>query len=151
MKKNTDCAIYEIEYFKNFDSANSLCLIFNNVDAYIECNPTEDDSETKYLVFASAEKNKKALENYTELLDEVKDQIKTISGDNPIEYGKDFIKARFESNNDLPLGKILNIPVCIIVVKSVFQRGNNYYPQVLLYECLYEYESKNFLNQILLY
>ena len=32
------------------------------------------------------------------------------------------MKARFESNDDLPLGKILNIPVCIIVVNSVFQR-----------------------------
>ena len=52
---------------------------------------------------------------------------------------KKFIKARFESNDDLPLGKILNIPVCIIVAKSIFQRDNNYYPQVLLYECLYEY------------
>ena len=43
------------------------------------------------------------------------------------------MKARFKSNDDLPLGKILNIPVCIIAVKSVFQRDNNYYPQVLLY------------------
>ena len=51
------------------------------------------------------------------------------------------MKARFESNDDLPLGKILNIPVCIIVVNSVFQRDNNYYPQVLLCECLYEYEK----------
>ena len=124
-KKNTDCVSYGIEYFKNFVSANSLSLIFNNVDAYIEYNPTEDDSETKYLVFASTDKNKEALENYTERWDEVKDQIKTVRGDNPIEYGKDFIKARFESNDDLPLGKILNIPVCIIVVKSVFQRDNN--------------------------
>ena len=102
---------------------------------------TEDDSETKHLIFASTDKNKEALENYTELWGETKDQIKTISGDNLIEYGKDFIRARFESNDDLPLGKILNIPVCIIVVKSVFQRDNNYYPQVLLYECLYEYEE----------
>ena len=30
---------------------NSLYLIFNNVDAYIEYNHTEVDSETKYLVF----------------------------------------------------------------------------------------------------
>ena len=113
----------------------------NNVDAYIECNPTEDDSETKYLVFASTDKNKEALENYTELWDEVKDQIKTKSGDNAIAYGKDFMKARFESNDDLPLGKILNIPVCIIVAKSVFQGDHNYYPQVFLYECLHEYEE----------
>ena len=136
-EKNTDCVIYEIEYFKHFDSANSLYFIFNNVDSYIEYNPTEDDSKTKYLVFASTDKNREALQNYTELWDEVKDQIKTISGDNPIEYGKDFIKARFESNDDLPLGKILNIPVCVIVVESVFRRDNNYHPQVLLYECLY--------------
>ena len=140
-EKNSDCVIYEIEYFKNFDSANSLYLIFNNADAYIKYSPTEDDSEIKYLVFPFTDKNRVALENYTELWDEFKDQIKTISGDNPIEYGKDLIKARFESNDDLPLGKILNIPVCIIVVKSVFQRDNNYRPQVLLYECLYQYKE----------
>ena len=29
-EKNTDCVICEIEYFKNFDSAGSLYLIFNN-------------------------------------------------------------------------------------------------------------------------
>ena len=48
------------------------------------------------------------------------------------------MKARFELNDNLPLGKILNIPVCIIILKSVFQKDNNYYPQVLLYECLYK-------------
>ena len=57
-EKNTDCLIYEIEYFKNFNNKNSLYLVFNNVDAYIENNPTEDDSETKYLVFASTDKNR---------------------------------------------------------------------------------------------
>ena len=78
------------------------------------------------MVFASSDKNKEALKSYTELWDEVKGQIKTINGDIPIEYGKDFIKAKFESNDDLTLRKILNIPMCIIVLKSVFQRDNNY-------------------------
>ena len=100
----------------------------NNVDAYIEYNPTEDDSKTKYLVFPSTDKNKEALKNYTELWDEVKDQIETISGVKPIKYEKDFMKIKFESNDDLPLGKILSIPLCVIVVGSVFQKDNNYYP-----------------------
>ena len=130
-EKNTDCGIYEIEHFKNLHSENSLYLIFNNVDAYIEYNPTEDDRQTKYLVFLFADKNREALENYTELWDEIKDQIETINGDNPTEYGKDFMKARFESNDDLPLCKILNVPMGIIIVKSVFQEDNKYYPQVL--------------------
>ena len=66
------------------------------------------------MVFTFTGKNKEALENYTELWDKIKDQIKTINGDNPTEYGKDFMKARFKSNDDLPFSKILNIPVCII-------------------------------------
>ena len=93
------------------------------------------------MVFPFTDKNREALENYTELRDKIKDQIETIIGDNTIEYGKDYMKARFESNDDLPLSKILNIPVRIIIVKSIFQEDNNYYPQVLLYECLYKHEN----------
>ena len=64
MQKNTNCVIYEIEYFKHFDSKNSFYLIFNNIDAYIEYNPTENYSETKHLVFPFTDKNREALENY---------------------------------------------------------------------------------------
>ena len=53
--KSTDSVIYDIKCFKNFDSTNSLYLNFNNVDAYIEYNLTEDDSETKSLIFASTD------------------------------------------------------------------------------------------------
>ena len=38
------------------------------------------------------------------------------------------------------MGKILNIPLCVINVRSVFQENNKYYPQVFLRECFYEYE-----------
>ena len=48
----------------------------------------------------------------------------------------------FEPDDDLPLGNILNIPVCVIIVRSVFQESNKYYPQVFLHECFYEYEYK---------
>ena len=109
--KSTDYFIYDIEYFKNVNSKNSPHLVFNNVDAYIA-----ENNEDKYLIFAFTDKNKKALENYTELWDEVKEQIELISGNNPIKYQKDFTKIRFESDGDLPLGKILNISACVIIV-----------------------------------
>ena len=140
-EKNADCIIYEIEYFRNLDSENSIYLIFNNVDAYIEYKTTEDDSKTKYLVFPFTSKNREALENNAELWDGIKDPVDTINVDNPTEYEKDSMKARFESNDDLPLSKILNIPVCIMIVKKVFQKDNNYYSQVLLDECLYKHED----------
>ena len=53
------------------------------------------------------------------------------------------MKIKFELNDVLPLGKIISIPVCIETVVSVFQEDNNYYPQVYLHECLYEYEYKD--------
>ena len=40
------------------------------------------------------------------------------------------MKIRFKSDDDLPLGKILNIPSLILVTKSVFQENNEYYPQI---------------------
>ena len=115
---------------KIFDGANSLYLVFNNVDAYIECNSTEN----KYLIFAFTDKNREALEIYMELWDEIKDQIEVISDVRTTKYGKCFTKIKFESDDNLLLGKILNIPVCIIAVESVFKK-KNYYPQVHLHEC----------------
>ena len=38
-----------------------ILFVFNNVDAYIE-----ENNEDKYLIFALTDKNKEALENYTE-------------------------------------------------------------------------------------
>ena len=67
----TDIVVFEIEYFKNLDGVNSLYLVFNDVDAYFECT-----DENKYLVFVLTDKNRKALENYRELWDEIKDEIR---------------------------------------------------------------------------
>ena len=53
------------------------------------------------------------------------------------------MKIRFESDDNLPLGKILNIPVCVIIIRSVFQENNKYYPEVFLHECFYEYEYED--------
>ena len=108
---------------ENIDSANSLYIILNNVDGYIECNSTEESNENKYLIFVSTSKNKEVLKKYTALWKKIKNTTETISGDKPIKCGRNFIKIRFESDDDLPLDKILNIPMCIIAVGSVFKRG----------------------------
>ena len=49
------------------------------------------------------------------------------------------MKINFESDGDLPLGKVLSIPSMIILVGSVLQESNKYYPQVCLEECVYEF------------
>ena len=50
------------------------------------------------------------------------------------------MKIKFESDDELPISKILSIPVCVIIVKGVFEEDNKH-PQVLLHKCFYEYEE----------
>ena len=136
--KIIDAVIYSIRYITmksldhvNIDSANSIYLVFNNVDGYIE-----ESNGNKYLIFASTDKNKEILKKYTELWNEIDNQIKTINGGEPIEYKKYFMKIEFESDNDLRLGKISSTPNMIIFTGCVFQEDKKYYPQVDLHQII---------------
>ena len=46
------------------------------------------------------------------------------------EYKKGFMRIRFESDDDLPLGKTFNILDMIIVAGSVLEKNGKYYPQI---------------------
>ena len=48
------------------------------------------------------------------------------------------MKIKFESDDNLPLNKILKLHNLTTVVRSVFQENSKYYPQMFLDECLYE-------------
>ena len=100
--KNID--IYYIGYitFKHSDyveinSVNPLYLIIDQVDGYLE-----EKNGNKDLTLVPTDKNKEVLIKYTEFWD----KIKKINGGEAGEYGKDFMKIRFESNDNLPLNKI---------------------------------------------
>ena len=105
--KRNNTITYDIKHIKNLNGSNSFYLVFNNLDVYIE-----KSGENKYLIFASTDKNKMVLGDYTEIWDEIKEQIELISGNKVIKYSKDFMKIRFESDDDLPISKVINIPVC---------------------------------------
>ena len=126
---------YDIKFIKNLNGLNSLNLVYDNLDAYIE-----KIGENKYMIFASTEKNKMMLKNYAEVSDEIKEQTELISDDKMIKYGKDFMKIRFKTN-DLPLSKIINIPVCVVIVSSILKEDGKYYLQVLLHDCFYKYKE----------
>ena len=110
-----------------------LYLFLNDVDWNLE----ENDG-IKYLVFASTGKSKEALKNCTKLWKETKRQIEVINDDKPIEYRKDFMKIKFESDDDLNLHKAFNILDMIIAAASVLEKNGKYYPQTFLHECAYK-------------
>ena len=82
--------------------------------------------------------NKKVLKKYTELWDGIKYKMKTINDGKENDYGKDYMKIKFNSNDGLPLNKPLKFHAMTILIRSVFEEAGKLYPQVYLDECLYE-------------
>ena len=132
--KSDKLIMYDIKYITNLNSLNTLYLLFNNLDAYIE-----KSSEDRYLI--STEKNKIMLKNYTDLWHEIKEQIELTTGDKVVQYSKDFMNIRFKTNDDLSLNKIINITVCVVIVRSISKEDNEYHRQVFLHDCFYECEQ----------
>ena len=118
---------------ENINSVNLLYLIIGDINRYIE-----ESNGNKYLTFSSTDRNKKVLEKYTKLLDKIKYHIQTIHANKSSEYDKDYMKIKFNSDEDLPLNKILKLHLLTIIVRSVFEEDGKYYRQVFLDECLYK-------------
>ena len=99
---------------------------------------TEKNGNT-YLVFNDyVNENKVLLKKYPGVWDGVKNEIKAINGDEENNYGKDYMKTKFTSDDDLSLNKPLKFHAMAINIRSVFEDSGKLYPQVFLGECLYE-------------
>ena len=68
---------------------------------------------------------------------EYKNKIKEISV-GKCDCEKDFMKIKFNSDDDLPLNKPLKFHAITINIRSVFEEDCKLYPQVFLNDDLYE-------------
>ena len=125
LKKIGDC--------KNIYSVNPLHLIIGEVDEHIE-----ENNGNKYSVFDFTDENKEVLKRYTKLQDGIKNEIETISGGKNGEYGKSFMKIKFNADDNLPLNKPLKLHLLTIIVRCIFEEDGKFYPQLYLDDCLYE-------------
>ena len=125
-KKTGDCG--------NIHGVNPPHMLINHASGYIE-----EKNRNKYLIFDdSVNENKGLLQKYTDVWDAIKNEIKAINGGKENYYGKDYMKIKFNSDNDLPLSKPLNFPAMAIIIRSVFEEGGKLYPQDFLDDALYE-------------
>ena len=61
----------------------------------------EEKNGNKYLVFDSTDENKEVLKKSAEPWDGIKNKIETINDGKKGEYGKDFMKIKFDTDHDL--------------------------------------------------
>ena len=118
----------------NIHSVNPLYLLINHASGYIK-----EKNGNKYLVFDdSVYENKELLKKHTGVWDGIKNKIKAINGGEENDYGKDYIKIKFNSGNGLPLNKPLKFNAMTIIIRSVFEEGGKLYWQVLLDDTLHK-------------
>ena len=102
------------------------------VDGYIEKN-----NGYKYLVFNSTDESKEVLKKCTELRDGIKMKLKQETVVKKDEHGKDYMKIKFNADDNLPLNKPLKLHLLTIIVRRIFEEDSKFYWQLYLDNCLY--------------
>ena len=113
--------IKDSKYVKT-DSANPLYLIINKVDGYFE-----EINENKYLTQVPTDESKQKVEKYEELWSKIRYLIRSITKKLD-DYDEKYKKIKFNSDDELALNNMIDIPRTIIVVRAVFHENNKYYP-----------------------
>ena len=97
------------------------------------------NNSNKYLVFNdSVDENKELLKKYADVSNRIKNKIKAINNDEENNYEKNYMKTKFNSDDDLPLNKPLKFHIMTIIIRSVFEEDGKLYLQVFLDDTLYE-------------
>ena len=91
----------------------------------------------KYFNIDNTYNNKKILQKYMLLWDNIKDIIENKGGKPFSNFVKENITFKFDTDDDILLGKVLKFDV-VILLKSVIEKDFDYYPQVYLEECKYK-------------
>ena len=131
-----DINIYYIGYVTkkpeyNINSVNPLYLFVSELDGFID-----EKSGNKYLNITLTDSNNDVLIKYAEVWNGIKNQTKKINNDSVVEYDKDYMKTKLDSDDNLLLNKVITFHVVIIIIRSVFERDGKYYPQIFLDDAL---------------
>ena len=137
-KQSMDISSYYIDYVTkkpeyNINSVNPLYLLISELYGFIE-----EKEGSKYLNISLTYYNNDVLIKYAEVRSGIKEQIKKINNGSVDEYAKDYMKIKFNSDDNLPLNKIIKFRVLTIIIRNVFEKDGKYYPQIFLDDCLYE-------------
>ena len=111
---------------------NLLYLIINRIKGHFE----EVDGN-KFLIINS--ENGDIMQKYQEAFNGIKEIIKKINDYNqPIKYNDNYMKIKFNTDDNIPLNKIIYFPTITIIIRSITKKDEKYYPQLFLDDCLYE-------------
>ena len=113
-------SIKEIDDYENIYSVNPLYLTIPHASGFIE-----EKGVNKYLVFSSTDENKELLKKYKDVFNGIINKIKKICGDE-CDYEKDYMKIKFNSDDDLPVNESLQFRLMAITIRILLKKMVNF-------------------------
>ena len=115
---------------------------FNDIDIYylyltivdMKGHFKKGKNDAWYLVISDKDD---VYEKLMDIFEIIKKKIEEKTWD-VVQYGNDYIKIKFESNNIYPTDKDVNIHLATIVIRAIFAKDDKYYPQLFLDDGLYK-------------
>ena len=113
------------------NSMNPIYLIIRDITGQLKKNK---DDNAWYLIISG---NAYILRKFANIWKSIRASIEE-NTDDIVQYDKNDMKIKFESNDNLPTDNIINMHQVTIIIRLLFQRGKKLYPQIYLDDCLYK-------------
>ena len=120
-KKISECNV--------INSVNPLYLRIVDMNGQFE----KGKDDAWYLIISDDDVFKK----HVDIFESIKNKVTEKTWD-AVEYDKDYMKIKFESNNILPASKDVNIRMATIIIRAILVQDGKYYPQLFLDDGLYK-------------
>ena len=107
----------------NVNIINLLYLLINKVYGFI--------------YFLTIDKVDSVLKKYDQVFSGIKHHINRID-DSEVVYDTGYDMIEFNSEDSIPLNKLIYFPTITVIIRCVFKQNGVFYPQVYLDDCLYQ-------------
>ena len=84
----------------------------------------EETNGNKYLKLVPTNKSKEKIKQYKELWSKIRYLIRSVTKSSD-DYGEKYMKIKFNSDDELTLNRMIEIPSMIIVARAVFMKIAN--------------------------
>ena len=105
------------------NSVNPLYQRIININGQFE----KGKDDAWYLVISDKDVYKKLVDIFESLKNKITEKTWDV-----LEYDKDYMKIKFESNNIFPTDKNVTIYTATIIIRAIFAKDGKYYPQLFL-------------------
>ena len=136
-KDFNDIDIYYLGY--EHKKKISECNVMNSINPFylrtVDMNGQfeKGKDDAWYLIISDDDVFKK----HVDIFESIKNKVTEKTWD-AVEYDKDYMKIKFESNNILPASKDVNIRMATIIIRAILVQDGKYYPQLFLDDGLYK-------------